>query len=52
MNSQFDNAEYISQTAQFVSKEMKDVNAELKDKIQIVQKVLDSANTVKTEIAE
>ena len=52
LNTQFDNAEYVSQTTQTISKEMKDTNIALQDKIKIVQEVLNTTNETKSEVID
>ena len=46
LNTQFGDAERVSQTTQTVNKEIKDMNSSMKEKIQVVQNILD--NTLKT----
>ena len=52
LNNQFDNAEYVSQTTQTISKDMKDTNNSLQEKIRIVQDVLNDTKTTKEEVLE
>ncbi len=50
LNNQFENAEYTAETTQNISKEMKDNNILIKEKIKQVQDILNSNNTAKTEV--
>ena len=52
LNTQFGNADVVSQNTQNLSKEMKDMSTSLKDKIKIVQDVLTSTTLTQTEIIE
>jgi len=52
LNNQFDNAEYVAQKTQSINKEMKDTNILMKEKIKLVQNVLDSNNTTKAEVID
>jgi len=47
LNIQFGDAERVSQTTQIVNKEIKDMNSSMKEKIQVVQNILN--NTLKTQ---
>ena len=52
LNNQFDNAEYAAQTTQAMSKEMKDTNILLKDKIKVVQNVLNANTETQSEVMD
>ena len=52
LNTQFGEAEQVSQTTQNVNKEMKDMSNTLKEKIQLVQDILNSTNQTSAEIVE
>jgi len=52
LNTQFDNAEYVSQNTLAVSKDMRDTTLEMQEKIKIVKEVLGVINTTKEEVSE
>lgn len=52
LNTQFGDAEQVSQSTQNINKEMKDMSTYLKEKIQIVQDVLNSTTQTQSEIVE
>ncbi|MCQ2958102.1 MAG: methyl-accepting chemotaxis protein [Candidatus Gastranaerophilales bacterium] len=52
LNNQFDNAEFAAQTTQAMSKEMKDANVILKDKIKVVQNVLNANTETQSEVMD
>ena len=52
LNNQFDNAEYVAQKTQSINKEMKDTNILMKEKIKIVQNILETNNNAKNEVMD
>ena len=51
LNSQFDNAECISQNTIAINKDMKDTSLEMQEKTEAIKEVLDIINTTKAEVS-
>lgn len=52
LNNQYDEANYIAQSTQNINNEMKDANITIKEKINLVQKVLDETSATKSEVED
>ena len=52
LNTQYNNAEFASQSTQNITKEMKDTNISLQDKVKVVQDALNTTNSAKSEVID